>query len=139
MSEKCPHFVTDEGKCITCGESCDNPRWTIEGPEKFVREIYQETSVKEQFFPDLGNIPGICQLAQATWEEYDQRATANETPNQPQMPRLQMIGGRLMRIPFHQIWREVVSPAYLKAKELGYLGTYQRWEELVKESQPHHN
>ena len=129
--EECPHFITECGKCIACGEPVDNPRWTMEElqkewdkPEEYSPSYYQ--------LPDLGNIPQIHQLAEQTWAEYDRRATANEEPNFPQRPRLRLVAGRLMRIPFHHIFKEVVGQSYDIARELGYRGDYPKWCELVK-------
>src|SRR5271157_2036033 len=97
----CKHMVTEKGKCIDCGEPCENPKWTMEN----LRQQYErpEMGFVNIYLNDLGNIPAICELAKNTWEEYDRRATYNEDPNRPQVPRLRMIGGRLMRLPFHQI------------------------------------
>lgn len=134
-AEKCDHFIAECGICIACGEPVDNPRWTMEELQK---EWDKPEDFQSQFMSDwkCSNIPEISQLAEQTWEEYDRRATFNEEPNRPQMPRLRLIGGRLMRIPFHQIWREVVGPSYDIARSLGYLEDYQKWQQLVKESCP---
>ena len=130
MVEKCDHLITEEGKCITCQQPWDSPRWTME-------ELQKEWD--GQWSVDLdtrssSNIPAICNLAEQTWEEYKCRATSNEDPKQPQLPRLRLVGGRLMRIPFLWIFKEVLGPSYDYAKGLGYLGTYERWCQFVKES-----
>jgi hypothetical protein len=127
--EKCEHFITERGKCIACGELVANSRWTMEDLQK---EFDKPDDFQRQYLTDLGNIPEIHRLAEQTWEEYDSRATANEEPNCPQRPRLQMIAGRLMRIPFQQIFKEVVGGAYNLALEFGYRGDYSKWCQLVK-------
>ena len=134
MSDACDHFITEGGKCIACGEVVENPRWTMEDLKK--EETSETFRAKYLNDWDSGNIPAITSLAEQTWAEYDGRATANEEPDQPQKPRLRLIGHRLMRIPFHQIWREVLGPSYDIARQLGYRGDFQGWQQFVKECQP---
>jgi hypothetical protein len=137
--DKCDHFITEGGKCTLCGEPFENPRWTMENILLEMQKPFEdEASFKLKYLNEWenSNIPQISRLAEQTWAEYDLRATNNEEPNCPQRPRLRMLGGRLMRIPFHQIWREVVEPSYFAAQTLGYLGDYRKWEALVKDSCP---
>jgi len=137
MSESCDHFITEGGKCIACGEPAGNPRWTMEELQKEI-DIQGAETFQQQYLnaPDFGNFPALNSLAQQTWAEYDSRATANEEPTRPQMPRLRMIGHRLMRIPFHQIWREVLGPSYDIARQLGYMEDFHKWQQFVKECCP---
>jgi hypothetical protein len=129
MTEPCLHLVTENGACVACGQLWDNPRWTM---EELRKELDNQDS--KVFTSEWSGIPAISKLADDTWAEYDRRATANEDPQRPQMPRMRLIGQRLMRIPFHQIFKEVVGPSYEAAMLLGYLGSYSSWCRLVKES-----
>jgi hypothetical protein len=135
--ENCDHFVTENGKCITCGEPHGAPRWTMEELRKIMDEPEPE-AFRSKYLNEWenSNIPAISKLSDETWTEYDRQATANEEPDCPQRPRLRMIGGRLLRIPFHQIWKEVVGLAFDEARKLGYRGDWSKWQQLVKESCP---
>lgn len=132
--EQCEHFVTEGGKCISCGSPFDAPRWTMEDLEKALKDADCTSEYNRMYTnsAEAQQIIAIAKLAEDTWKEYDERAEANEDPQVPQRPRLRMIGGRLVRIPFYTIWKEVVQPAFLKAKELGYLGDYSKWCDEVK-------
>lgn len=132
--EQCEHFVTEGGKCITCGSPFETPRWTMEDLTKALDDADRTSEFNKMYLnsTDAKQIIAIANLAEDTWKQYDEQAEANEDPQRPQLPRLRMIGGRLVRIPFYQIWKEVVQPAFLKAKELGYLGDYPKWCDEVK-------
>lgn len=133
MSEeqKCEHPVTEAGKCITCGEPFAAPRWTM---EELLKDADRTSEFDKVFLPNFENLGRIAKLADEAWAEYDRLATENETPGFPQMPRMRLIGGRISRKPFHQIWQEVVGPAYDKAVSMGYRGDYHKWQQFVKES-----
>lgn len=132
---ECGHMVTEKGICITCGQPFENPYWTLEELQEAMEKHHSGVFL-EEFKLNLGDIPAIGKLAEDTWNEYDRRATENEEPLRPEQPRLSMIGGQMIRIPFHQIFHDVVSPSYEKAVNLGYRGDYTRWCEFVKENQP---
>ena len=129
-SSDCPHLIADDnGNCVDCGKPIDNPEFHTSEFPNWNKNKFMDTYC----LPDLGNIPAICQLADDTWKTYDARATANETPGYPQMPRMQLVDGRWMRIPFQQIWQEVVGGAFDHAKQLGFLGDWASWQRLVKD------
>ena len=131
----CPCLIADEnGNCVDCGKPIENPEFrTSQFPDwKPLNKEFMDAYA----LVDLGDIPAICTLAEATWKEYDRRATANEEPNRPQVPRMQFVDGRFMRIPFHQIWMEVVGGSFDEAKKLGYYGGYKDWQQLVKDYAP---
>ena len=134
LEQPCDHPVVDEGKCMKCQQPVANPTLTFDDLLKDVLSADRTTEFNKLYVVDLGEIWKIGKLADETWEVYDALATANETPGFPQQPRLRMVGGRMMRIGFHQIWKEVVEPSYFKAKQLGYRGTYHDWEQYVKEA-----
>jgi hypothetical protein len=132
--EKCDHFITEEGKCISCGQPWDSPKWTMEELQK-EWDSNLSINLDDKILPGASNIPAICSLAEQTWQDYRRRAASNEDPQRPQVPRLRLVGGQLMRIPFHYIFKEVLGPSYDCARSLGYLGTYEKWCQFVKESQ----
>lgn len=153
---ECPHLISEGGKCIDCGEPAPDARWTMEDIDAGINHVEEdpviETSTSETFkegdkvlqakdehfrqeYIDSG-IPQIIKLAEETWAEYERRATENEEPGHPQTPRMRLVGGRFMRIPFHHIFREIVSGSYEKARGFGYLGSVEAWSRCVKEAQP---
>jgi hypothetical protein len=153
----CPHLISEGGKCIDCGADAPAARWTMEEIDEGINEIEDpviETSTSENFkegdkvlsdgpaaeyFREqyaTSGIPQIIKLAEETWSEYERRATENEEPGRPTTPRMRMIGGRFMRIPFHQIFKEIATGSYDKARGFGYLGSYDAWCRCIQEAQP---
>ena len=130
--EPCQHIITEDGKCMSCGQPVDNPSLTFEDLLKDVASADRTSEFNQMYVVDLGEIWKIGKLADETWELYDALATANEDPSCPSRPKMRMIGGRITRIGFHQIWKTVVEPSYFKAKQLGYRGSYHDWEQQVK-------
>ena len=82
---------------------------------------------------DLGNIVGISKLIDETVEDYTHFVEAHSDPANPTLPRLQFIGGIMMRLPLDTLWQEQLPNSYVAAQRLGYRGTIQRWGELIKE------
>lgn len=112
--DECPCVIPDENdNCIDCGKH-------IEMPE-----------VGEP--PNLGDIPGICKLLDQTAHAYSLVIRENSDPKNPDLPRLRMVGNRMMRLPHKALFRELMPPTYKAAKALGYKGTLERWGELVHE------
>jgi hypothetical protein len=84
--------------------------------------------------PNLGDILGICKLIDSTAKSYAELAASNVDPNDPELPRLRMVGGVFMRVPHKALYRQLFEPSYRRAKTLGYRGTLQRWGELLQEA-----
>lgn len=114
---ECPCVIPDEtGElCADCGKHIDLPDVPA---------------------PNLGDIPGIIRLVQATAKTYAQLIQENTDPKNPRLPRLQLIGGQLIRIPHKMLYKNMLAPSYLAAKALGYRGTFERWGEMIWEATP---
>lgn len=114
--DECPCIIPDENfNCIDCGK-----------PIK----------VAEVDPPNLGDIAGIVKLIDATAKSYVQLIRENTDPKNPSLPRLRLVGGRMVRIPHKMLYKDLLGPSYLAAKSLGYRGTFERWGELVWEATP---
>jgi len=111
--------IPDENwKCIDCGADVPQPE------------------LPSNFNPNLGNIVAISHLIDATREEFNKIIIANTDPKHPKLPRLRMVGGQLMRLENKMIVKAMVGPSYLKAQSLGYLGTQNRWFEMIFDDIP---
>ena len=84
--------------------------------------------------PNLGDIMGICKLLDATALIYTNLVRRNADPQNPSQPRLRIVGGQLTRLPHKVFFHDLVGPSFMKARRLGYRGTYQRWGELLREA-----
>ncbi len=114
MADKCPCLIPDENDCCTeCGAHIDLPDIPA---------------------PDLGDIVGIIKLIDATVKSYVQLVVANTDPTHPELPRLRMIGGVIMRVSHKMIFRELYGPSFKQAKSLGYRGSLERWSEILQEA-----
>ena len=82
---------------------------------------------------DLGNIAAISRLIDQTAEDYIQFVQRNTDPLQPSKPRLRFIGGTLFRLDYEVLWRENLPQSYTAAKKLGYRGTLECWDEMIRE------
>ena len=112
---ECPCLIPDEhDNCVDCGKRIDLP----EAPASL----------------NLGDIPGIVRLLDATASTYLRLVEANTDPRNPALPRLQMAGGMLVRVPHRSLLRKILKPSYVAAKTLGYRGTFERWGEMVEEA-----
>src|SRR5271168_5188088 len=87
MADKCPCLIPDESdNCVDCGKHIDMPQIT---------EI-----------PDLGDIMGMVRLIDDTAKKYLQMVAMNSDPADPMQPRLQIIGGQMMRLPHKALYRQ---------------------------------
>lgn len=117
MSE-CPCVIPDETMehCLDCGRRM---------------EVVPEVEP-----PNLGDIAGIARLISATAKTYAQLVKDNTDPKNPDLPRLRMVGGKMLRIPHKSLCKETLAPSYATAKALGYRGSLERWGEMVWEAVP---
>jgi len=112
--EDCPHLIPDaNNNCEDCGAPYPEPEGTPE--------------------PDLGNIVEICKLIDRTREMFSKLIEINTDPKNPALPRLRMVGGQMVRLPHKAICQSLIGPSFIKAKNLGYRGTQERWMEMVLE------
>jgi len=84
--------------------------------------------------PDLGDILGICRLIDTTAKSYVELVVANTDPNDPELPRLRIVGGVFMRVPHKALYQQLFGPSYKQAKKLGYRGSLERWGEILQEA-----
>jgi hypothetical protein len=84
--------------------------------------------------PDLGDIGSIIRLIDLTAKGMNVIQKQNEDPDRPGLPRLRMVGHVMVRVAHSTVFRDFLVPSYMAARQLGYRGTYQRWNELVEEA-----
>lgn len=114
--DECPCIIPDENDCcIDCGKHI----------------VMQEVDP-----PNLGDIAGIVRLIDATAKTFAQLVRENTDPKNPKLPRLRLVGGRMIRIPHGSLYKDLLGPSYIAAKALGYRGTFERWGEMIKEATP---
>lgn len=114
MVDKCPCLIPDENdNCIECGKHIDIP---------------------DMGTPDLGDLVGIIHLIDTTVKSFALLMANNTDPNNPDLPRLRLIGGVMVRVPHKILCKELVGPSYTEAKQLGYRGTMERWGEILQEA-----
>ena len=119
MDGECPCLIPDENdNCIDCGKHIDLSAYDNEP------------------LPNLGDIVGIIKLIDKTASVYAHVVQENTDPKNPDLPRLRMVGNRMMRLPHKALFHELMKPAFKEAKALGYRGTIERWSELVEEHTP---
>ena len=115
--DECPCLIPDENdNCIDCGKHIELP------------------DVGEM--PNLGDIVGISQLIDKTASAYSRVVRDNTDPKNPSLPRLRMVGNRMIRLPHKALFQQLMKPAYKEAKALGYRGTIERFAEHVEERTP---
>ena len=115
--DECPCIIPDENDdCVDCGKHIDIP----DAPAP----------------PNLGDIAGIVRLIDATIKTYAQLVRENTDPKSPNLPRLRLVGGQMIRIPHKALYKDLLGPSYVAAKALGYRGTFERWGELIDEAAP---
>lgn len=128
----CEHPISEENRCLKCGEESVTARWRLE-------DIDEENA--DKFWSDvaslggLGDIRAICEIAAEANDEYKDQIKENSDPKNPSLPKLSMVGTSLVRIPFKKLWKDVISVSYFLAKEKGYLGDLEMWEEFVADQQ----
>jgi hypothetical protein len=116
MDKDCPHLIPDENdKCIDCGAPIVMPE------------------LPPNYEPNLGNIMEICKLIDETRGVFDKLIKANTDPKNPNLPRLRMVGGQMLRLPHKMVCKGMIGPSFVKAKTFGYKGTQERWMEMVLE------
>jgi hypothetical protein len=109
--EDCPCILSDENDdCLDCG--------------------------KHSGESDVGNITGIVNLIETTAKSHAQAIRENTDPKNPNLPRLRLVGGQLMRLPHKTLFKDLLGPSYISAKALGYRGTFERWGEMIWEATP---
>ena len=84
--------------------------------------------------PDIGDIGGIIKLLNATIKSYNQLVISNTDPENPNLARLRLVGGVMIRVPHKTLYQQIIEPSYQEARELGYRGTLDRWRELLQET-----
>jgi hypothetical protein len=80
--------------------------------------------------PNIGDIIGIIRIITQTAIDY------SEALKLPQ-PKLCFVGGVLVRPTVNSMFKSIFKPSFQQAKSIGYRGSYERWEELVKEQAAH--
>jgi len=114
--DNCSCLIPDENdNCIDCGKHIDLSYLDNEPP------------------PNLGDIVGICGLIDKTVAMYRTVIRDNTDPKNPSLPRLRIVGNRIIRLSHKTLLSELMQPTFKEAKALGYKGTLQRWGELVEE------
>lgn len=131
--EKCPCVIVDDANnCIDCGAPVTDG----------ISLTYLRTQGVEPGpplpadapIPAMGNIVGIMQLAKSTFREGVKRQMRNSDPMNPKIPRLQMMGTMLLRVPHADIWKQLLRLSFEQAQQMGYKGTPERWEAIVEEA-----
>jgi hypothetical protein len=120
MDKDCPHLIPDENwKCLDCGADVPQPELPVD---------YKPAA--------LGNIYAISKLIDDTRDQFVAAVKANTDPKNPALPRLRMIGGRMMRLPHKMVCHGLVGPSFVQAKSYGFRGTKERWFEMVLDEMP---
>jgi hypothetical protein len=113
--DECFCLIPDEeDNCVTCGKPID----------------FQEIGE----LPNLGDILGMIRLIDETAKSYLRLVNLNTDPNDPELPRMRLIGGVIVRIPHKILYKKFFNPSYNQAKELGYRGSLTRWGEILQEA-----
>ena len=116
LMDKCLCLIPDENdNCIDCGKHIDLSAFDNEP------------------LPDLGDIVGICGLIDKTAKMYAKVKRDNADPKDPSLPRLRIVGNRMIRLSHKTLLFELMQPTFKEAKALGYKGNLERWGELVEE------
>lgn len=115
--DECPCIIPDE-----TGEHCDNCGKLLD--------------MAEVAPPDFGDIIGIIRLIDATVSTYAQLVRENTDPKNPDLARLRLVGGRMVRLSHKSLYKNLLGPSYFAAKALGYRGTFERWSEVIMEATP---
>ena len=114
--DKCSCLIPDENdNCIDCGKHIDL------------------SYLDNEPLPNLGDIVGICGLMDKTAKQYATVIRENSDPQNPSLPRLRIVGNRMIRLSHKTLLHELSKPSFKEAKALGYKGTLERWGELVEE------
>lgn len=104
--EKCPCVITDENdNCVDC---------------------------PTQLETESRNLVGLQQLVESTAREYTKRRARNTDPKNPDLPRLQLIGVLMIRIPHLNVWNQLVKQSFEQAQAMGFKETIQCWGDRVK-------
>jgi hypothetical protein len=116
MDKDCPHLIPDENwNCEDCGAPIPMPE------------------LPPNYEPNLGNVMEICKLIDETRAVFDSLIKANTDPKNPNLPRLRMVGGQMIRLPHKMVCKGMIGPSFVKAKAAGYRGTQDRWMEMILE------
>jgi hypothetical protein len=114
--DKCSCLIPDENdNCIDCGKHIDL------------------SYLDDEPLPNLGDIVGICGLIDKTAKMYATVIRKNTDPANPSLPRLRIVGNRIIRLSHKTLLFELMKPTFKEAKALGYKGNLERWGELVEE------
>lgn len=116
MDDKCSCLIPDENdNCVDCGTHIDL------------------SYLDNEPLPNLGDIVGICTLIDKTVKMHATIIRENTDPKDPSLPRIRMVGNRMMRLSHKTLLYGLMEEGFKEAKALGYKGTLERWGELVEE------
>lgn len=75
----------------------------------------------------------LIKLTSEVVHTYNRLRQENIDPKNPNLPRMRVIGGRILRLPHAMMFRELSDASYDRALGFGYDGTYERWCALLRE------
>jgi hypothetical protein len=135
----CPCIISKGGNCVDCGRPVENPEITVEqmAAEGIVLGPPPPPDVLDAMVAKkTPNFVGIEHLAKNTFREGVRRQVRNADPQNPNLPRLRMVGSMFIRIPHKDVWTEVLRQSFDQAKDMGFSGDITRWTQIVEEAAP---
>ncbi len=134
--DECPHYLVDQnGVCLDCGLPGNEDSVPLSPEEQgLIKKLPGAGPMIMVPVPWKADIPGIVRLADLTIEQYELELERQKDPDNPDQPRICVIGGLMYRPRWTDIWNQLVSKSYMGAVMLGYRQPLKKWNAFVKDS-----